>query len=377
MRSSFTTKHGSEKHTRSRTLWHYIHIDVPLLFFLFILAGLGLFILYSAGGKEINLVSRQAAHFALAFGVMLIFAQIPPETYKRHAPWIYAVGVFLLFLVLIAGHRGKGASRWLTLGPMHFQPSELMKLAIPLFLAWCCHRIHLPLSGRALCIAIIIILIPAFLTAKEPDLGTAILQAVAGGSVLLLAGISWALLATLAGGFLLTAPIIWHFLHDYQKQRILTFLNPERDPLGAGYHIIQSKIAIGSGGLFGKGFLQGTQSHLHFLPEHSTDFIFAVCSEEAGFVGCLILIIIFMCVVIRGLQIATHAQDTFSRLLAGSLALTFFISFFINMGMVTGILPVVGLPLPLISYGGSSMITMMAGFGILMSIQTHRRLLTA
>ena len=221
-----------------------------------------------------------------------------------------------------------------------------------------------------------IILIPVILTAKQPDLGTAILLLIAGGSVLLLAGLSWYFMTAL---FLLAAvcmPFIWYLLHDYQRQRVLTFFNPERDPLGAGYHIIQSKIAIGSGGFFGKGWLNGTQSHLHFLPEHSTDFIFAVCGEEFGFFGSVLLLFIFMAIVLRGLYITIKAQDTFSRLLAGSLTLTFFVSFFVNMGMVTGILPVVGIPLPLVSYGGSSMITLMASFGILMSIQTHRKLLT-
>jgi len=264
----------------------------------------------------------------------------------------------------------------LNLGILRFQPSEIMKLALPLFLASYFHKMHLPLNNKSIIAALIIILVPALLVSKQPDQSTAALLIIAGGSVLFLAGLSWRLLCSLFALAVLSAPLVWYFMHDYQRQRVLTFLNPERDPLNKSYHIIQSKIAIGSGGFFGKGWLNGTQSHLHFLPEHSTDFIFAVCGEEFGFLGAVILITIFMIIILRGLYITIHAQDTFSRLIAGSLTLTFFFSFFINMGMVTGILPVMGVPLPLVSYGGSSMITLMAGFGILMSIQTHRKLLT-
>jgi rod shape determining protein RodA len=307
---------------------------------------------------------------------MVLFAQIHPTTYQRWALWVYLIGIILLVAVLIGGHIGKGAERWLNLGFIRFQPSEMMKLALPMFLAWHYHRIHLPLTLSAIFFSAIIILVPVLLTAKQPDLSTALLLIISGGSVLLLAGLSWYLIGMLITLGALSAPLIWYLLHDYQRQRVLTFLNPERDPLGSGYHIIQSKIAIGSGGLFGKGWLNGTQSHLHFLPEHSTDFIFAVCGEEFGFIGNMILIMIFMIIIGRGLYITMNAQDTFTRLLAGSLTLTFFVSFFVNMGMVTGILPVAGLPLPLVSYGGSSIMTLMAGFGILMSIQTHRKLLT-
>lgn len=359
-----------------RTFWQRIHIDIPLLIGIVLLMFAGLIILYSASNQNLLVVESQISHIILAFFVMIVFAQIPPMTYQRWIFWIYIIGVILLFAVLIVGHIGKGASRWLNLGIIHFQPSEMMKLALPMFLAWHFHRIHLPLTGKSILFAAIIILIPAILTAKEPDLGTGLLLAAAGFSVLILAGLSWWLIGAMLGFISLCAPILWYFMHDYQRQRVLIFLNPERDPLGTGYHIIQSKIAIGSGGFFGKGWLNGTQSHLHFLPEHSTDFIFAVCGEELGFVGSSILIVIFMMIIIRGLHITINAQDTFTRLLAGSLTLTFFVSFFINMGMVTGILPVVGLPLPLISYGGSSMVTLMASFGILMSIQTHRKLLT-
>lgn len=359
-----------------RSFWQYIHIDIPLLAAILLLIAFGLVILYSSSSQNINVVEQQGMRISLSLGVMFIFAQIPPSTYQRWALLVYTLGVVLLCAVLVVGHVGKGAGRWLDFGVIRFQPSEMMKLAIPMFLAWYFHRIHLPLTFRTICFSAIVILLPVVLTAKQPDLGTAILLAIAGGSVLLLAGISWYFIGALLGLFGLTAPLIWYAMHDYQRQRVLTFFNPERDPLGAGYHIIQSKIAIGSGGLFGKGWLNGTQSHLHFLPEHSTDFILAVCGEEFGFIGSLLLIMVFMAIMLRGLYITIRAQDTFSRLLAGSLTLTFFVSFFINMSMVTGILPVVGIPLPLVSYGGSSMVTLMASFGILMSIQTHRKLLT-
>ncbi|MDX1902407.1 MAG: rod shape-determining protein RodA [Gammaproteobacteria bacterium] len=366
----------TERMMHRRTFWQLIHIDTTLFICIILTSMAGFLILYSASGQDFSVISKQCLHLGAAVLVMLLFAQISPAAYLRFAPWIYFIGLLLLTLVLVVGHRGKGADRWLNLGLLRFQPSELLKLALPMFLAWYYHRIHLPISLRALIISALIILIPTLLTAKQPDLGTAIMEMIAGCSVLLLAGMSSSLIITLLSTALLALPMVWYVMHDYQKQRILTFLNPERDPLGAGYHIIQSKIAIGSGGLFGKGWLNGTQSHLHFLPEHSTDFIFAVCGEEFGLAGSIILICLFMLIVWRGLYIAIHAQDTFSRLLAGSIALTFFVSFFINIGMVIGILPVVGLPLPLISYGGSSLVTLMAGFGILMSIQTHRRLLT-
>lgn len=368
------TKRNEISHPNNQTIWQMIHIDVPLFLLILFISGLGLLILYSASGQDLQLVSKQGMHLGIAFIIMLLLAQIPPSTYLRIAPWIYFIGLILLFLVLAIGHWGKGAQRWLNFGIARFQPSEILKLALPMFLAWYYHYIHLPLSSRALFFSIPIILIPILLTAKQPDLGTALLQFFASASVIFLAGISSSLIIMSISTSLLFLPMVWYLMHPYQKERILTFFNPERDPLGSGYHIIQSKIAIGSGGLFGKGWLKGTQSHLHFLPEHATDFIFAVNSEEFGFVGNLILITLFILVVWRGLHIAMHAQDTFSRLLAGSLALTFFISFFTNIGMVIGILPVVGLPLPLISYGGSSLVTLTASFGILMSIQTHRRL---
>lgn len=361
---------------RYRTFWEAIHIDVMLLSFILLLCSAGLLILYSASSQTPQMIEFQFMRMVFALLIMLLIAQIPPASLQRAAPWLYAFGLVLLMIVLVIGHIGKGAQRWLNIGVGRVQPAELMKLAIPLLLAWYYHKIHLPITLRSVLAAVPIILIPAVLTAKQPDLGTAILLVMAGGSVLFLAGLSWQIIATTFTGIAMMVPFAWYWLHDYQRQRVLTFLNPERDPLGTGYHIIQSKIAIGSGGVFGKGWLNGTQSNLHFLPEHTTDFIFAVCGEEFGFVGSVILIILFAMIVARGMVITINAQDTFSRLVAGSITFSFFISFFINMGMVTGILPVVGVPLLLVSYGGSSMVTIMASFGILMSIQTHRKLVT-
>jgi len=359
------------------SLWEKLHLDLPLLFGLSLLIGLGMLILYSAGGKSLVFLSQQAMRLGLAAAIMVILAQIPPQTYRFWAPWLYTLGVVLLVAVLVLGVIGKGAQRWLNLGLFRFQPSELLKLALPMFLASYFADKPLPPKLSQIALASLFILIPALLVAKQPDLGTAILIAGAGFCVLLLAGIRWRLLLILTAGVMAVAPLLWHFLKDYQRQRVLTFLDPERDPLGSGYHIIQSKIAIGSGGLFGKGWLQGTQSHLNFLPEHATDFIFAVCGEEFGLMGGLVLLSIYVFIIVRCLQIAMRAQDTFSRLLAGSLALSFFLYVFINIGMVSGVLPVVGVPLPLISYGGTSMVTLMASFGILMSVQTHRRLVAA
>jgi len=355
---------------------HYLHIDTFLLCTMTLLFLMGLFILYSAGNQSFILIEKQIMHILLAGFIMLLVAQVPPIVWQRWAPWIYGLSLAFLVAVLLMGHIGKGAQRWLSISGFRFQPAEFMKFAIPLLLAWYYNKIHLPLSFKSILISAAIIMVPVLLTAKQPDLGTAILLFAAGSAVLFFAGLSVRIMAGIT--LLLTTgmPLLWYVMHDYQRQRVLTFLNPERDPLGAGYHIIQSKIAIGSGGLFGKGWLTGTQSHLHFLPEHTTDFIFAVCSEEFGFMGNILLITLFMVIVMRGLYITVHAQDTFTRLLAGSITVTFFLSFFINIGMVTGILPVVGLPLPFISYGGSSLVTSLASFGMLMSIRTHRKLIT-
>lgn len=357
-------------------IWNKSHLDFPLLLGLVFLILYGLIILYSAGNQNFQLIGHQIASMGFAFGIMLIFAQITPHQYRALAPWIFAFTLIMLIVVMATGVISKGAQRWLDLGLFKFQPSEMMKIAMPMMLAWFLKDQNLPPNYKTIAISFVILMIPVLMIAKQPDLGTAIIITATGIFVLLLAGISWRLVGGSVISLAIILPIIWHFLHDYQKNRILTFLNPEKDPLGTGYHIIQSKIAIGSGGFFGKGWLEGTQTHLQFLPEHSTDFIFAVCGEELGFIGCLLLISIFAYIVGRGLYISRNAQDTFSRLLAGSLSLTFFLSFFVNVGMVIGILPVVGLPLPLISYGGSSLVTLMAGFGIIMSISTHRKLLS-
>lgn len=359
----------------SRPIWEKLHIDLPLLIGILTLIAVGLFILYSADNRNGSLIIAQALRFGLGLTIMFILAQIPPRYYQLAAPWIFALGVILIIAVVFLGHTGKGATRWLNFGFVRFQPSEIMKLASPMMLSWYLSERTLPPSKKVILVCFILLLVPVAIIAKQPDLGTAIVIIISGSSVLLLAGMRWRLiLGLLFLGASLT-PLVWHFMHGYQRQRVITFLNPENDPLGSGYHIIQSKIAIGSGGFFGKGWLQGTQSHLQFLPEHATDFIFAVAGEEFGFLGALILLTIFMAIVIRCLYISSKAQDTFTRLLAGSLTITFFISFFINIGMVTGLLPVVGLPLPLVSYGGTSMVTILAGFGILMSIHTHRKLL--
>ncbi len=352
-----------------------LHLDATLLFNLVLLSTLGLFVLYSASGQEQSVLIRQLVRLGIAFGTMAFIAQLRPQWLFRWTPWMYGFGLLLLIAVLVVGDVGKGAQRWLDFGIIRFQPSEMMKLAVPMMVAWYLSDKRLPPAGSTLLIAGALIVVPVLLIARQPDLGTSLLIGSAGFFVLFLAGLSWRLLTGLGLIAAAGAPVLWHFMHDYQRQRVITFLNPEQDPLGAGYHIIQSKIAIGSGGLFGKGWLNGTQAHLEFLPERSTDFIFAVLGEELGLIGIIALLVLYSFVIIRSLYIATQAQDTYGRLLGGSLSMTFFIYIIVNTGMVTGLLPVVGLPLPLISYGGTSMVTLMAGFGILMSIHTHRKLL--
>lgn len=353
-----------------------LHLDVPLAVVLLLLSAVGLIVLYSASGQSSEVIVRQVIRLAAGFAVMLALAQISPQHLARWTPWMYGIGLFLLVAVLVMGEIGKGAQRWLDFGILRFQPSEIMKVAVPMMVAWYLAENPLPPSRGILAVAVLMIVLPTILIARQPDLGTALLVASSGIFVLLFSGISWRLVATVVGGLGTVAPVLWHFLREYQKQRVLTFFNPEDDPLGAGYHIIQSKIAIGSGGFYGKGWLNGTQAHLDFLPESSTDFIFAVLAEEFGLIGILILLSLYFFVVARGLYIGTQAQSSFNRLVAGSLTLTFFVYVFVNIGMVTGLLPVVGLPLPLISYGGTSLVTMMAAFGILMSVHTHRKLLS-
>jgi rod shape determining protein RodA len=361
---------------KSHLLVRGLHLDWPLIVGLILLSAVGLAILYSASGQDSELVTRQLIRLSVAFTIMFILAQIPSHHLVLWAPWIYGLGITLLLAVLLFGDEGKGAQRWLNLGLFRFQPSELMKLSVPIMVAWYLAENPLPPTRKYLAYALLLIFVPVALIAKQPDLGTALLIASTGIFVLLFSGIHWKYVA----GFILvisaSTPLLWYNLHDYQKSRVLTFLNPENDPLGTGYHIIQSKIAIGSGGVYGKGWLNGSQAHLEFLPERTTDFIFAVFSEEFGFIGIMLLLLLYLFIIVRGLYIATQAQDTFARLLAGSLTLTFFVYMFVNICMVSGLLPVVGLPLPLISYGGTSMVTLMASFGILMSIHTHRRLLS-
>ena len=358
-----------------RRLLYRLHIDLPLWIGIMLLSTMGMVVLFSAGDQSTELLNRQFVRLFIAFIVMIAVAQINPGTLKFWAPWMFGIGLLMLIAVLVLGEVGKGAQRWLNLGLFQFQPSELMKIAVPVMTAWYLSEAPLPPRRGRLIIATIIVIVPTLLIAKQPDLGTSLLIASSGFFVLLLAGLGWKVIFSVIALITASAPIFWNYLlHDYQRQRILTFINPETDPLGSGYHIIQSTIAIGSGGLYGKGWLNGTQSHLDFLPERSTDFVFAVFSEEFGFLGTLLLLAIYIVVISRGIIIAVNAQDTFSRLVAGSLTLTFFVYVFVNIGMVSGILPVVGLPLPLISYGGTSMVTIMAAFGILMSIQTHRKL---
>ena len=369
---------ASRHEDASRRGWqHRLHLDAQLLFSLIGLSALGLVVLYSAGGGDIELVERQLIRLGIAFASLFAMAQVPPRLLLRMTPWAFMVGVLFLVAVLIAGESSGGAQRWLDLYIVRFQPSEIMKLAVPMMVAWYLAEARLPPNRWQLLAAAVLIAVPMLMIAKQPDLGTALLIASSGFFVLLLAGLQWRLLGFFAVLVTAAAPAIWHFMHDYQRQRVITLLNPESDPLGSGYHIIQSKIAIGSGGLYGKGWMNGTQSQLDFLPERSTDFIFAVLGEEFGLLGILVLFTFYIFIVVRGIVISIQAQDTYTRLLAGSLSMTFCVYFMINTGMVTGLLPVVGLPLPLISYGGTSIVTLMAGFGILMSIQTHRKLLAA
>ena len=353
-----------------------VHIDIPLLVLITLVSLAGVAILYSASGESTTMATRQLIRLGIGFGVLLLMAQIPSSNLRLWAPWIFALGLGLLIVVLFYGDVGKGAQRWLNLGFVRFQPSELMKLAVPIMVAWYFHERVPPPRLLQVCVALIIIAIPVGLISAQPDLGTSLLVAAGGLFALFLAGLRWRIIAFMGALLAALAPLAWFFyLHDYQRQRILSFLNPEQDPLGAGYHIIQSKIAIGSGGLFGKGWLNGSQAHLQFLPERSTDFIFAVFAEEFGLLGALVMLGLYLLIIARGLHISLLAQSTFERLLAGSISLTFAAYLLINVGMVAGLLPVVGVPLPLVSYGGTSLVTLMAGFGILMSIHTRRSLI--
>lgn len=362
--------------SRIARILRVINLDPVLFLGLVLLTAAGLGILYSAGDGSIALVRAQLIRLGLAFFVMVVVAQIPQRQLYLWAPWFFGLGVVLLVLVLTSGDVGGGAQRWLNLYFIKFQPSEMMKLITPMMLAWYLSEKPLPPTLKPLLVAALLVIGPTVLIAMQPDLGTSILVAAAGFFVVFLAGLRWRVLLGVILAGLAFVPVLWQMMHDYQKQRVLTLLNPESDPLGSGYHIIQSKIAIGSGGLYGKGWLNGTQSQLDFLPERHTDFIFAVFAEEFGMMGAIVLLALYLFIILRGLYIASKAQDSFGRLLAGSLSLTFFVYLFVNVGMVSGILPVVGVPLPLVSYGGTSMVTLMAGFGMLMSISSNRRLLS-
>jgi len=350
-------------------------MDLPLAFSSLAVCALGLVILYSAADQNMPLLLRQGIRLSVALVAFVVAAQVTPSTLRLWTPWIFLASVGLLLWVLVDGAVGNGAQRWLDWGVIRFQPSEILKLAVPLMIAWYMHDRALPPNLLNLTVLACIVAVPTLLILRQPDLGTAALVFAAGGLTVLLAGVSLRVIAALSVIALGMAPVLWTTMLDYQRARVLTFLNPESDPLGAGYNIIQSKIALGSGGLFGRGWLNGTQSHLEFLPERSTDFIFAVMGEEFGLLGLLFLLGLYLVVVGRGLYIAAQAQDNFDRLLAGGISLTFFLHVFVNAGMVCGLLPVVGVPLPLISLGGTSMVTLMAGLGILTAIHGNRRLL--
>lgn len=367
---------SSEDVLRRRGGWlQRLHLDGPLLLLLLALAVIGMFVLYSAGGKSWELLQRQATSLGIGLAALCVIAQFEPRFMARWAPLAYGIGVLLLIIVELFGYTAMGATRWINIpGVIRFQPSEFMKLLMPITVAWYLSTRTLPPSLKQLAIALLLILVPCVLILKQPDLGTALMVLVPGGFVLFLAGLRWWWIATALAAVVPIAVGMWYFvLHPYQKRRVLTFLDPESDPLGTGWNIIQSKAAIGSGGVLGKGWLQGTQSHLDFLPESHTDFIIAVLAEEFGMVGVCLLLVVYLLLVARGLFIAIQAQTLFGKLLAGSITLTFFIYVFVNIGMVSGLLPVVGVPLPFISYGGTSLVTLMSGFGILMAIHTHRK----
>jgi rod shape determining protein RodA len=347
-------------------------VDLPLLGGLVALCLIGLAVLYSASGGSAAQVVNQSVRLALGFAVFLLLSRVPPAVLRGWTPWFYAGTVVLLAAVAVFGE-GRGAQRWLDLGLVRFQPSELAKLSLPMMVAWQLHSRVLPPSWSAMALAAALIAVPTLLIAEQPDLGTALLVAVSGAFVIFLAGISWPRIALLAGAGAAAAPLLWQHLHEYQRNRVRMFLDPEADPLGNGWNIIQAKIAVGSGGFGGKGYGASTQAQLDFLPEHTTDFIFAVFSEEFGVVGVGIVIALYVFIIGRGLWIAAEARDTYSRLLAGSIAMTFFVYVMVNGGMITGLMPVVGVPMPLISYGGTSAVSLLAAFGMLQSIHAHRR----
>lgn len=354
-----------------------INIDLPLVLGILGLLAIGMMVLYSASIHSNISVIQQLNELIIGIILVIVLAQINSNKYYRFAPHLFIFSLIMLVSVFVIGSYNNGARRWIQFLGITFQPSEIIKISVPLMLGWFLSEKKLPPTPTELLICGLIIFIPAALIAMQPDLGSAILIVLTGLFIIFLSGISYKIILSFFGGGLLLLPIFWMSIHNYQRQRILTFLNPESDPLNTGYHIIQSKIAIGSGALFGKGWLNGTQSHLNFLPERTTDFIFSVCAEEFGFIGVLILISFFCFIIYRGFSLALKADNTFMRLVASGFVFNFFISFFVNIGMVIGFLPVVGVPLPLVSYGGSSVLTIMATFGIIMGINGHKKLISS
>lgn len=372
-RFSRQTHHfGDDSHV---SLWQRFHVDPWLLLLLMVTAVFGLSILYSASSQDMGLVMRQSISYGIAFTVMLMMAQVPPGVYRDFTPFFYAGGVGLLLVVAVAGEVRLGARRWLHIpGLGSVQPSEFLKLGMPMMCAWFLSKRELPPKLSTVLITLTMILVPVLLIAKQPDLGTSILVASSGLFVLFLSGLPWWMIGTAVALFVPFVFVAWEYLlHDYQRKRVMTLINPEADALGAGWNIMQSKTAIGSGGITGKGYLAGTQSHLQFLPEGHTDFIIAAFSEEFGLIGVCLLMFLYACILARALFIAYRCGNTYGKLLAGAIAMSFFIYVFVNAGMVSGILPVVGVPLPFISYGGTALITLMAAFGLSMSIASHNK----
>ena len=353
--------------------FNLIKYDGPLMILISITCLLGIFILYSASNESLDVLNRQIFRIFIAFTAMMLVSQIPTEVLRKLSPWGYIGGIILLSMVLWLGEFGQGAQRWLNLG-IRFQPSEIMKLSVPMMIAWYLHEKRLPPTGKELIVIMVLVIIPGLLIARQPDLGTSLLVIAAGLMVVFLSGIPFRYIFSLIILCIPSSLLLWKFMKDYQRQRVLTLINPDTDPLGAGYNIIQSKIAMGSGGIFGKGWTNGSQVQLEFLPEKNTDFIFAVVGEEFGLLGVLTILTLYILIIGRGLYIASNASDLYGRLLAGSISLTFFVYVFVNTAMVIGLMPIVGIPLPLISYGGTSMVTLMIGFGMLMSINSNRKL---
>ena len=360
-------------------LWEVLtrRIDGFLFATAMAIVGVGLVTLFSAADQNFARVTNQAANLALALVIMWVAAYVPPQTLQRAAVPLYVAGVAMLVAVALFGVVVNGSRRWLNFGFMRFQPSELMKVALPLMLAWYFQKFEGRIGWKDFAVAAVLIAVPAYLVKRQPDLGTSLLIAASGFYILYLAGLSWKVMLGLVAAVGAAAPFVWDHLHGYQRERILSFLDPSRDPLGAGYHSAQASIAIGSGGVVGKGWLNGTQTHLDFLPEKHTDFILAVFGEEFGLIGNVVLLVLYLLLIARGMVITANASTLFARLLAGSVTLMFFTYAFVNMGMVTGLLPVVGVPLPLVSYGGTALLSLFVGLGILMNVQAHRKLVAS